>query len=78
MKTSEPVILFTRDGCHLCERAADLLDAAGVARRAVDIDGDAALTERYGLVIPVLRRPGSGRELAFPFDAESVAAFLAE
>ena len=78
MKTSEPVILYTRDGCHLCERAADLLDAAGVDWRAVDIDGDAALTERYGLVIPVLRLPGSGRELAFPFDAESVAAFLAE
>lgn len=77
MKTSEPMILYTRDGCHLCERAVELLDAAGVAWRAVDIDGDAALTERYGLVIPVLRRPETGRELAFPFDAEAVAAFLA-
>lgn len=71
------MILFTRDGCHLCELAANLLDEAGVAWRAVDIDGDAALAERYGLIIPVVRRPDAERELVFPFDAEAVAAFLA-
>lgn len=76
MKTSEHVILYTRDGCHLCELAANLLDEAGIGWRAVDIDGDAALSERYGLVIPVVRRADSGRELAFPFDAERLADFL--
>lgn len=78
MKTPGPVILYTRDGCHLCELAANLLDDAGVAWRAVDIDGDAALSERYGLVIPVVRRPDAERELAFPFDAERLAEFLAD
>lgn len=77
MKTPGPVILYTRDGCHLCELAANLLDEAGVAWRPVDIDGDAALSERYGLLIPVVRRPDAERELAFPFDAEGLACFLA-
>jgi len=72
------LVLYTRDGCHLCELAANLLDEAGVAWRAIDIDGDAALSERYGLVIPVVRRPDTGGELAFPFDAERLASFLAD
>jgi hypothetical protein len=77
METTHDAILYSRPGCHLCERAARMLDAAGARWREVDIDGDAELAERYGLVIPVVRRPGSGRELAFPFDAEALAEFLA-
>jgi hypothetical protein len=76
MKISEPLILYTRAGCHLCELAATLLDRAGISWRPVDIDGDANLTEDYGLRVPVLRRPDSGHELDYPFDEARVADFI--
>jgi hypothetical protein len=41
----------------------------------VDIDDDAALVARYGLRIPVLRRPDSGDELFYPFDEERLMRF---
>jgi len=75
MKTGEPLIMYTRAGCHLCEEAAALLDRAGIAWRPADIDADPALEERYGLRIPVLRRSGRGDELDFPFDEQTAAAF---
>ncbi|HEU0152089.1 MAG TPA: glutaredoxin family protein [Arenimonas sp.] len=71
--------LIQRDDCHLCDLAWDALAAAGVADfESVWIDGDAALEVRYGERIPVLRREDSGRELAWPFGAEAVRAFLAD
>lgn len=68
MTPSKPLLLYVRAGCHLCELAAGMLDRAGIGWRAVDIDGDPALAERYGLRVPVVRRPGDGRELDYPFD----------
>lgn len=52
------VIVYSRAGCHLCDDAADLL--ADEAKRfplhieKIDIDTDAVLKERYGLLIPVI------------------------
>ena len=71
----EPLILYSRADCHLCDQVIMLLDAAGIRWRPVDIDGDAALLERYGRSIPVLRQPDSGRELCYPFDAQSLVEF---
>ena len=52
--------LLTRAGCHLCDDMARLLDVAlarrGIAYETVDVDGDPALRERYGEVVPVLMR----------------------
>jgi hypothetical protein len=76
MQTECPVILYSRDGCHLCDYVAAMLDEAGVGWRAVDIDRDPRLAERYGLVIPVVAVAGSVRELAFPFAADELARFL--
>lgn len=55
------LVLFSRDGCHLCEPAAALVAAvaaeAGTGWRVVDIDTDpdaATLTEQYGEMVPVV------------------------
>lgn len=59
------LVLFSRTGCHLCEPAAalvaDVAAEAGVRWRVVDIDADpgsAALTERFGEMVPVVTVDG--------------------
>ncbi len=61
----ERVVLFVRDGCHLCEMASDVVAAAvagtGAGWREVDIDtaaDSATLTERYGELVPVVTVDG--------------------
>lgn len=78
MKMSAPLIMYTRTGCHLCEQAAVLLIRAGISWRPVDIDDDAELEDRYGLRVPVLRRPDNGQELDYPFDVARVREFISE
>ena len=56
------VTLYTRAGCHLCDDAKHVIEAA--RRRAVfayeeiDIDGDAELQERYNFEVPVIAIDG--------------------
>jgi glutaredoxin len=51
-------ILYTRQGCHLCDEAAETL--ARAQRRylfnleTVDVDADPELRQRYGLEVPVV------------------------
>ena len=57
MSSAHPrIVLYERDGCHLCEEAAAVLDAAlgkdGYAR--VDIDASDDLVVRYGFRVPVV------------------------
>jgi hypothetical protein len=73
----EPLILYSRADCHLCDQVIMMLDRAGIRWRPIDIDGDAALSAQYGLRIPVLRRPDTGQELFYPFDAEQLQRFAA-
>ena len=51
-----PLILLTRSGCCLCtglaERLAPLLPQGTL--QLVDVDGDAALQQRFGLLVPLL------------------------
>ena len=66
-------------GCHLCEVAEAILMPLvehGLLVELVDIADDPADVERYGLLIPVMRRCDSGAELLWPFDTEQVVAFL--
>ena len=76
MTVSEPLILYSRTDCHLCDLVAEMMNRAGVPWRPVDIDGDPVLVGKYGLVIPVLQHPDSGRELFFPFDEDALLHFL--
>jgi glutaredoxin len=55
------VVLYTRSGCRLCEEARDLLVRHGLAPQEVDIDGDAALRERFDECVPVVAIDGQVR-----------------
>jgi glutaredoxin len=52
------LILYGRQGCHLCEdmQAAmeEFRSAYGFRLRVVDIDGDPHLAARYGALVPAL------------------------
>jgi hypothetical protein len=62
------LLLFTRQGCCLCdgleEKLAALVPAPPITR--IDVDGDPALQARYGLEVPVLalaKGPADWQEL---------------
>ena len=59
------VVMYTRQGCHLCEEAWEILQAAqkkfAFRLRQVDVDTDPALAEQYGLLIPVVTVDGEVR-----------------
>lgn len=70
------LILIQRDDCSLCDAAWEVLHLAGVRDfEAQYIDGDIALEQRYGMHVPVLQMGAA--ELAWPFDAAAVKAWLA-
>ena len=69
--------LYGTSYCHLCEEAEAILREAEVVAEHIDIADDDGLLEKYGVRIPVLRRIDNGAELGWPFDAASVAQFLA-
>jgi glutaredoxin len=58
MKT---VILYTRQGCHLCHDALAVLKRHGLDPRLVDIDADPVLRERYNECVPVVEINGKVR-----------------
>lgn len=71
--------LYGRSYCHLCEdmlaALAPLAEEFGVAVDVVDVDADAALEERYGMLVPVLMHAGT--ELChYHLDAAKVRAYL--
>src|SRR5262245_66416445 len=73
------VILYTRQGCHLCEEALAVLERHGLSPRLVDIDADPILRERYNECVPVVeidgcerfRGRGNGVLLRRPLDSQS-------
>jgi glutaredoxin len=56
------VVVYTAEGCHLCERAkaklAELRDELGFELVEITIDGDAELESRYRELIPVVEIDG--------------------
>lgn len=77
--TGKPaLLLYSTEGCHLCERAEALVRRrADRAVHVVEIADDEALLERYGSRIPVLRRADTGQELDWPFDEVAIRALFA-
>jgi glutaredoxin len=55
------VVIYTRDGCHLCEDAEALLRAHGLDPMLVDVDADAALHEQFNACVPVVEIDGKIR-----------------
>jgi hypothetical protein len=58
--------LLTREGCHLCTAAREVVaavaDDVGLAWQETMIDGDPALTARYGEEVPVVLVDGVPRD----------------
>ncbi len=71
--------LYSTQDCHLCEQAADLLKQVTEKfdLEHIDIAGSEALVEKYGIRIPVIKN-GSGKELGWPFDLETLENFTRE
>ena len=59
------VIVYTKEGCHLCERVIAELQKISVVRpleiSTVDITSEASLFERYKDIIPVVEIDGKVR-----------------
>ena len=83
------LLLYTTLGCHLCERAEEMLTpvvdfinrgSSGndeqIVICLVEIADIPDLMQRYGVHIPVIRLQGCGSELGWPFDQAQVFEFL--
>ena len=72
--------LYTTLGCHLCEQALELLEPlvgdSSFRLESIDIAESDELMERYGIRIPVLRRPDIDKELGWPFDQQQLRGFF--
>ena len=59
------VVLYTRSGCGLCDRARELLEAQRIRTpfelEEIDIEGEDALELEYGVRIPVVTVDGVER-----------------
>ena len=59
---SDPkVVLYTRQGCHLCDEAHRLLRRYGLTVSLIDIDSDPELNSRYNECVPVVVVDGKER-----------------
>ncbi len=67
------VILYTTEGCHLCEQAIELINSLGqsINVSSIEIGDDDSLVERYGTTIPVVKLP-SGEQLNWPFSKQQL------
>jgi glutaredoxin len=59
------VLFYTRDGCHLCDQAWEIVTAAqrrhGFTLERVNVDADPALAAEYGDCVPVVAIDGKVR-----------------
>ncbi|MEA5443548.1 glutaredoxin family protein [Cyanobium gracile] len=60
----QELLLFTRQGCCLCEGLAEKLRALDPPQpmRLIDVDTNPDLQQRYGLAVPVLALAASGED----------------
>ena len=60
-ETPPHVVLYTRQGCHLCDDARVLLERHGLRPTCVDVDADPQLRERFNDCVPVVEIDGKIR-----------------
>jgi predicted thioredoxin/glutaredoxin len=53
------VVLVTRQGCHLCDRALELLRELGIEPETADVDTDAEMFRLYDWRVPVVLLDGA-------------------
>ncbi len=61
MSPSGDVILFTRQGCHLCDEARNILERHGLSPHVIDIDPHPELVAQYTDCVPVVVIDGRER-----------------
>lgn len=73
------LVLFTTEGCHLCEDAHELLlsvaDRQPLHLHLQEIGDDDELVARYGIRIPVVRFPDN-TELGWPFSEDELEQLI--
>lgn len=76
---NKELLLYGRAGCHLCDEMEmelrPLARSYGWSLKVVDVDGDEALAERYGLKVPVLMA-GDQEVCHYILDREAVVRCL--
>jgi glutaredoxin len=55
------VVVYTREGCHLCDDAKQLLGTFGIIPTEIDIDEQSALLAQYRDCVPVVKIDGKVR-----------------
>jgi glutaredoxin len=55
------VVLYTRQGCHLCDDAREVLRRFGLSPELVDVDADPALRAQFDQCVPVVAIDGKVR-----------------
>lgn len=74
------VIVYSRNGCHLCdvvkETLTQLKGQADFQWRAIDIDGDPDLRQRYNEQVPVVFIDGR-KAFKYRMDADQFLRLLA-
>lgn len=51
-------VVYSRQGCHLCDEAVQLLREHGLQPKIVDIDADSELASRFNCCVPVVEIEG--------------------
>ena len=74
------LVLYTTVGCHLCERAAAMLDDLRLTNQfdlqAVDISIDEFLVDKYGIRIPVVKNAATEVDLGWPFTIDDLLSLF--
>jgi len=55
------IVLYSRNGCHLCDVAAEILARHGLKFERIDIDAEPELQARYDECVPVVVIDGRER-----------------
>ena len=79
--SSTELTLYSRHGCHLCEDMQNLLPSyladTGISVAMIYIDGNDALEQEYGTLIPVLK--AGNREICHYFlDVKALQQYISE
>lgn len=72
------LVLYTGEGCGLCEQAETMLKDSHIdySFKKVNVRDSADLYHKYGARIPVFFRPDTQQELPWPFDPIQLDEFL--
>lgn len=55
---AQTAVLYTRQDCHLCEDAREILERHGFLVESIDIDQDDALLRQFDECVPVVQIDG--------------------